>query len=84
MKFSTENREPREAIVSVELDNEDIEPYLTQAYKQSVRRLSIPGFRKGKAPRQIVEKLYGRGYLLNEAMDTIIQEFMGRIRRRVI
>ena len=78
MKFSTENREPREAIVSVELDNEDIEPYLTQAYKQSVRRLSIPGFRKGKAPRQIVEKLYGRGYLLNEAIDTIIQEFTNK------
>ncbi|MCH2532633.1 MAG: trigger factor [Dehalococcoidia bacterium] len=78
MKFSTENREPREAIVSIALDNDDIEPYLNQAYRQSVRRLSIPGFRKGKAPRQIVEKMYGRGYLLNEAMDTIIQEFTNK------
>ena len=50
MKISTEQREPREAVLTVELDNADIEPYLDQAYRRAVRRLSIPGFRKGKAP----------------------------------
>ena len=78
MKISTEQREPREAVLTVELDNADIEPYLDQAYRQAVRRLSIPGFRKGKAPRRIVEQMFGRGYLLNEAMDTVIQEFTSK------
>lgn len=75
MKVSTTQGERREAVLTVELDNEDVEPYLQQAYRQAVRRLSIPGFRKGKAPRRIVEQMYGRGYLLNQAMDTLIQEF---------
>ncbi len=78
MKISTEQREPREAVLTVELDNADIEPYLDQAYRQAVRRLSIPGFRKGKAPRRIVEQMFGRGYLLNEALDTVIQEFTSK------
>ena len=78
MKISTEQREPREAVLTVELDNADIEPYLDQAYRQTVRRLNIPGFRKGKAPRRIVEQMFGRGYLLNEALDTVIQEFTSK------
>ena len=78
VKISTEQREPREAVLTVELDNADIEPYLDQAYRRAVRRLSIPGFRKGKAPRRIVEQMFGRGYLLNEAMDTVIQEFTSK------
>ncbi len=78
MKISTEQREPREAVLTVELDNADIEPYLDQAYRRAVRRLSIPGFRKGKAPRRIVEQMFGRGYLVNEALDTVIQEFTSK------
>ena len=78
VKISTEQREPREAVLTVELDNADIEPYLDQAYRRAVRRLSIPGFRQGKAPRRIVEQMFGRGYLLNEALDTVIQEFTSR------
>ena len=78
VKISTEQREPREAVLTVELDNADIEPYLDQAYRRAVRSLSIPGFRKGKAPRRIVEQMFGRGYLLNEALDTVIQEFTSK------
>ncbi len=75
MKVSCTQREQREAVLNVELDNDDVEPYLDQAYRQAVRRLAIPGFRKGKAPRRIVEQMYGRGYLLNHAIDSLIQDF---------
>ena len=74
MKVSSEQRPPREAVLTVELDESDVEPHLERAYRQAVRRLNIPGFRKGKAPRRIVEQLYGRDYLLNEALDSMVNE----------
>lgn len=74
MKVSSEQRPPREAVLTVELEAPDVEPYLERAYRQIVRRANIPGFRKGKAPRRIVEQMYGREYLLNEALDSIVQE----------
>ena len=74
MKVTSEQRPPREAVVSVELDAADVEPYLERAYKQVVSRLNIAGFRKGKAPRRIVEQMYGREYLANEALDFMLPE----------
>ncbi len=74
MKVSSVQRPPREALLTVKLDESDVEPHLERAYRQAVRRLNIPGFRKGKAPRRIVEQLYGRDYLLNEALDSMVNE----------
>ena len=54
LKVSSEERAPREAVLTVELDSTDVEPYIDRAYKQVVRRANIPGFRKGKAPRRII------------------------------
>ena len=61
-------------MLTVKLDESDVEPHLEQAYRQVVRRINIPGFRKGKAPRRIVEQLYGREYLVNEALDSMVNE----------
>jgi trigger factor len=74
VKITAQEQAPREAVLTVELDPADVEPYLDRAYKQVVRRANIPGFRKGKAPRRIVEQLYGRAYLLNESLDSMVQE----------
>jgi trigger factor len=61
-------------VLTIDLDNSEVEPYLDKAYRQAVRRLNIPGFRKGKAPRRIVEQMFGREYLINEALDNMIQD----------
>ena len=61
-------------MLTIDLDDSEVEPYLDQAYRQAVNRLNIPGFRKGKAPRRIVEQMFGRDYLINEAMDSMIQD----------
>ncbi len=74
LKVISEQRPPREAVLTIDLDEAEVEPYLDQAYRQAVRRLNIPGFRKGKAPRRIVEQMFGREYLINEAMDSMIQD----------
>jgi trigger factor len=74
LKVSSDLRSPRESVLTIDLDEMEVEPYLDQAYRQAVRRLNIPGFRKGKAPRRIVERMFGREYLINEALDNMIQE----------
>jgi len=74
VKVTSEQQPPREAVLTVELDESDVEPYLERAYRQVVRRANIPGFRKGKAPRRIIERMFGRDYLLNEALDSMVQE----------
>ena len=74
MKVTSEQRPSREALLTVELDADDAEPYIERAYKQVVNRLNIPGFRKGKAPRRIVEQMYGREYLANQALDFMLPE----------
>ena len=74
MKVTSEQRPSREALLTVELDADDVEPYIERAYKQVVNRLNIPGFRKGKAPRRIVEQMYGREYLANQALDFMLPE----------
>ena len=78
VKVSSEQRPSREALLSVELDSSEVEPFLERAYKQIVPRLNIAGFRKGKAPRRIVEQMYGREYLANEALDFLLPEITSK------
>ena len=74
MKVTTEERPQQEALLSIELEPDDVETYLERAYRKTVKRLNVPGFRKGKAPRRIIEQMYGREYLLNEALDFMVPE----------
>ncbi|HHV43598.1 MAG TPA: trigger factor [Firmicutes bacterium] len=72
MKVSVENLENDVVRLKIEVDDQLVEEELNKAYKRLVGRLSIPGFRKGKAPRWVVEKRYGRGLLLEESYENII------------
>ena len=55
-----------------------MEPYLDRAYKRVVNRMEIPGFRRGKAPRIIVETYMGREVLVRDSLDFILQESLGK------
>ena len=74
MKITQGEIEDRQTVLRVELEDEDIATYLDQGYRRLVQRTSIPGFRKGKAPRRIVENFLGRESLLNEVMDSMLPE----------
>ena len=58
-----------QTVLNIELEEDDLPPYLDRGYRRVVNRVSIPGFRKGKAPRAIVENFLGRESLLREALD---------------
>ena len=72
MIVNREDPESRQVVLSVELEPADIEQHLQRVYRQLVNRVQIPGFRKGKAPRSIVESFLGRSAMVQEGLDSIV------------
>ena len=60
--------------LEIEVGAEAFEAVVAKAYKKNIGKLNVPGFRKGKAPRHLVEKLYGEGVFYDEAMNDIYPE----------
>lgn len=56
------------------LSAEALEKETAKVYKKTAAKIAIPGFRKGKAPRNIIEKMYGKGVFEEEAIDNILPE----------
>ena len=77
MKFTRDEGEDRQAILHIEVEEDRVEKHLQRAHQKVAARINIPGFRKGKAPRNIVEQFVGRDYLLEEAMETLVPEAVG-------
>ena len=69
MKINQADKKQNQTVLHVALEPDDVEKYLNWAYKRLVGKVKIPGFRKGKASRNIVERFVGREALLNESLD---------------
>jgi len=78
VKITQDEVVERQTTLHIELDDEDIDPYLQRAYSRVVQNVNIPGFRKGKAPRSIIEQYFGRESLLNEILDSMLPELTGK------
>ena len=74
MKITQEEVVEQQTVLHIELEDEDLEPYLDQGYRRVVNKAMVPGFRKGKAPRFIVERYMGRESLINEVIDPLLFE----------
>jgi trigger factor len=72
MKVSTEPVESRQVALNIEMEPVEIDKYLDRAYNRLVKRVSVPGFRKGKAPRDILERHIGKDALFQEALEDLI------------
>lgn len=79
MKVSTERIESNQVVLNVEVDPETVEQSLNQAHRRLAQRVNIPGFRRGKAPRAMVERFVGRPALLEEALDRLVPELYAKI-----
>jgi trigger factor len=77
LKFTRDDGEDRQAILHIEVEDDRVEKHLQRAHQKVAARINIPGFRKGKAPRNIVEQFVGRDYLLEEAMESLVPEAVG-------
>ncbi|MCX7911876.1 MAG: trigger factor [Dehalococcoidales bacterium] len=74
MKVTKEKVENCQVFLTVEMEPAEMEEGMEHAYQTLVQRVEIPGFRKGKAPRAVVERTLGRGRLLEEAIDHILPQ----------
>jgi trigger factor len=74
MKVSTESLENRQIALNIEAEASELDKSLDEAYRHLVNEVSIPGFRKGKAPRAILVQHIGKKNLLEEALEHLIPQ----------
>ena len=74
MKVSTQQLPERQVLLEIEVDPEQLEKSMDRAYRKLVQRIDVPGFRKGKTPRNMLERHVGRGRILEEAIDIAVPE----------
>lgn len=72
MKVNLEQLENSRVKVTVEVDGAKLEEGLDHAYRHVAKRVQIPGFRKGKAPRKIIERYYGIEIFYEDALDYLV------------
>ena len=79
MKVTRDNASPIEVTLTVELATDDENPFIERSYRRVVSRINIPGFRRGRAPRHIVESMMGRTALLQEALEFMVPETLDKV-----
>ena len=74
MSVAVEKLEKNMAKLTIEVSAEELEKAIQGAYQKQKNRINIPGFRKGKAPRKMIEKMYGTGVFYEDAANALISE----------
>ena len=80
MSFKVENLEKNMAKLTIEVSAEKFEKACEKAYQKNKNKINVQGFRKGKAPRNIIEKMYGAGVFFEDAAPYIFSMiFLGAL-----
>ena len=74
MSLQVEKLEKNMAKLTIEASAEELEKAIEKAYQKQKKQISIPGFRKGKVPRQMVEKMYGKEVFYEDAANELIPD----------
>lgn len=77
MKVTTEKIENQQVVLEITVPAEELEKAYAQAFKNISKQVNIPGFRKGKAPKKMVEKHVGVEYIMDEAFKTVYNASFG-------
>ena len=72
MKVTVEKLEKSMAKLTIEVSAEDFDKAIDKVYLRERKKVNIPGFRRGKAPRKLIEKMYGEGIFLEDAINDTI------------
>ena len=74
MSLQVEKLEKNMAKLTIEVSAEELEKAIETAYQKNKSKISIPGFRKGKAPRKMIEQMYGKEVFYEDAANALIPE----------
>ena len=74
MEFKAEKKEKNMAVVTVTVPAEDFRKAVNETYKRDRNRFQLPGFRKGHAPKHMIEQFYGKGVFFEGAVNSCINE----------
>lgn len=74
MKATVEKIDQHSVVIEIEVDEKRMEVAYQKAYKKVVQKILVPGFRKGKAPRVLLEARFGKEILFEEAVEIIVPE----------
>ena len=74
MSVQVENLEHNMAKLTIEVSAEELEKALDSAYNKQKKNINVPGFRKGKVPRAMIEKMYGAGVFYEDAANELMQK----------
>ncbi|NQT05448.1 MAG: trigger factor, partial [Dehalococcoidia bacterium] len=74
MKVTREKTENNQAFLTIEMEPQEVEASMTESYQRLARRANIPGFRKGKAPRAVLERYLGSDSVLEDAINQLLPQ----------
>ena len=74
MNVKVEKQENSKVVLEFTMSKEDFEKELTKAFNQNAKYFKVPGFRNGKAPRSVVEKMYGEGVLYETVIENNVDD----------
>lgn len=74
MKVTREKTENSQVFLTIEMEAQEVEESLTASYQRLARRANIPGFRKGKAPRALLERYLSKDSVLEDALNQLLPQ----------
>ena len=74
MSLQVEKLEKNMAKLTIEVSAEDLDKAMEKAYQKQISSISLPGFRKGKAPRKMIESMYGKGVFMEDAVNSLVPQ----------
>ncbi|MGM9550830.1 MAG: trigger factor [Clostridia bacterium] len=72
--LKNETRENSQVYLEIEIEKEAFEAAMDKSYRKNVKSINIPGFRKGKAPRAFIEKMYGEAIFYDDAINFVLPD----------
>ena len=72
--IKSEKTEKNVYTLEFSVDKDTFQKAVSNAYRKQVGKISVPGFRKGKAPRSVIEKMYGKGFFYEDAINEVLPD----------